>query len=250
VDLNLTFAGLPGRRVYSTTVSLVTDEQGPCRYDVVVRGEIEQEFVLEPEILQFGILGKSESKSLETRVRRADGQAFKIKEIKTSRPELSFTWKPLEDGKETAHSISAVAKALRPGAVVETVTVLTDRPVETSPLLSIAFEVENTVLVTPSIVTANVAADGKLGLFETIVEARDPGQSAMVTEVREGRNLPVEFETEPVVNGRLKIRIRIAGGVPPDVSVGEFLLRTSTQQEPVRLPYRIESPIPRIPGKP
>src|SRR6185436_6430581 len=63
-NLNITFTGLPGKREYATFASLVTDEAGPSKYDVPVKGMIRQDFILEPETLLFGKLKKGAARSL------------------------------------------------------------------------------------------------------------------------------------------------------------------------------------------
>ena len=79
--LNITFTGVPGRRSYSTTVSVITDEPGACRYEVGIRGKVEQEFTLDPETLTFGTMELNDERTLETVIRRRDGRSFEIREI-------------------------------------------------------------------------------------------------------------------------------------------------------------------------
>jgi len=248
--LEIAFTGTPGKRSYRTVASLISDEAGACRYDIPVEGKIQQDFILEPETLNFGLLEKDSAKSMETIVRRRDGAAFTIKEIKSPRAEFSFESKLLEEGKSTAYRIKATAKSLRPGTITESATVLTvEFPPQSSPVMTVAMEVQGDYTCVPSTAISGVGAEGRQDTFETAIRSRT-GSKVKVDAVQEGQGAKVEFVQEDKSDGSCLLKIRFASVFQTGVPFGEFLITVSGQAEPIHLPYRLEAPSVKSPGNP
>jgi hypothetical protein len=247
--LNVTFTGVPGRRSYSTTVSIITDEPGACRYEVGIRGQVELEFTLDPEALAFGTLELNEERTLETVVRRRDGRSFEIREIPSPRPEFSFAWKPVEEGKGTAYRITAKGRGLRAASLVESATVVTDRGAQHSPQILLSLEAQGNIRCAPSVAVLRVASDGTLPSVETVLKHKE-GKPLKVESVRESRELPVRFELGTESGGGERVRIHLEKGIPSGAPFGEFLITVAEEPEPIRLPYRIELSPSRSPSRP
>jgi hypothetical protein len=249
-NLSITFTGLPGRREYATFASVVTDEVGPSKYDLPVKGKIRQDFVLEPETLLFGKVKKGDARVLETTVRRRDGAAFSLKEVRCPRAEFASSWKEVEAGKQNLYRIKVDFKAVRSGNLTEVATLLTDAPPEVSPQLTLSADVESEFAVEPQIALARIGVDGKVEGFEIVIRHLNGG-SVQIESVREGRSLPVEFIVQEKGASHSKVRIRLTEDLPSGAPFGEFLITTSGHSdEPIHLPYRIETPPSKSPGNP
>ena len=242
--LTVSFTGIPGKRAYQGHVSLITDETGPSRYEVDVKGRILQDFIVENETLLFGRVERNVERILTTTVRRKEGKPFEIREVRTARPEFQFTWKPLEEGRKDAWKLTIAAKGAIAGTFVDEVSVVTDQPLEASPLITLHFEVEGDVSCTPAVALAGVSsATGKAEGFETVLRAKAGGKLE-IQSVRESRDLAVDFASEDLPDGATRLKIQITADIPPGAPFGELLITTNKQSEPVRLPYRINLPPP------
>jgi hypothetical protein len=238
--MSVTFTGLPGKRSYHTVGSLISDEEGPCRYDFTVDGKIQQDFLVEPETLQFGKLEKDASTKLDAVVRRRDGKPFTIKEIKASRPEFGFVSEPAPGPANTAYKISVTAKALRPGTLTELASVATgEYSPETSPVLTLAMEVQGDFIADPAIAIAAIGPDGKPVPFEVSIRNR-AGAKVHVDSVTEGQGRAVEFGQDAQSDGSARVKAWFKDAFPQGAPFGELLITASGQPEPVHVPYRIE----------
>jgi hypothetical protein len=153
--LPVTFEGQPGKRTISTQASMITDEPGACRYDVPVLGQVLQEFLAEPDVLNFGRLSIEESRATQFALKRSDGKAFSIQAIKSTRGDITFSWTPSTPGKENAYAVVATFKPSRAGTLSETASLFTDRNTEGVPLLTLGAEVEGNISPVPSVVTSS-----------------------------------------------------------------------------------------------
>lgn len=248
--LNLVFSGLPGKRSYRTAASVITDESGPCRYDVVVEGRIQQDFITEPETLTFGVLEKDATATLDAVVRRRDGKAFTIKDIKSPRAEFSFVSEPAPGPKDSAYRITATAKALRPGTVTDTATVVTEEySADVSPQLTLSVEVRGDFVCTPPIAVVGIGTDGKPSPFETVIGHRSGGK-VKVEQVKEGQERTIDFTQEQRGDGSCVLKIQFKDAFPAGAPFGEFLIVVDGQPEPLHLPYRIHAPTGNPTGSP
>jgi hypothetical protein len=248
--LSVSFVGTPGKRSYRTFASIVTDEEGPCKYDLLVEGKVQQEFIVEPETVAFGILEKGATKTIDAVIRRRDGAAFAIKDVKLSRPEFEIRSDPAKGGKAPSHRLSVTARAARAEAVVASATVeALDFPPEGAPILTLSLEVPADFLCTPSIAVANLDAGGKPKPFETSVRGRLGGK-VKVDGVREGQNRKIEFTQSEQADGSCVVRIAFPDGYPAGAPFGDFILSVGGESEAVHLPYRIEAPAAKSPNSP
>lgn len=248
--LNITFTGTPGKRSYHTVASIVTDEEGPCRYDIGVDGKIQQDFILEPETLAFGAVEKDATKSMDAIVRRRDGAEFTVAEVKSPRAEFTFAVKSEEEGKKKAYRITATAKALRPGTVTETAAVLSNEfPPQAAPVMTLSLEVKGDFACTPPVAMAGAATDGRPDTFETTIRHRTGGK-VKVEAVREAQERSLEFVQEEKPDGSCLVRIRFKALMPSGIPFGEFLISVAGEAEPVHLPYRMEAPAAKTPDHP
>jgi hypothetical protein len=249
VNLNISFTGLPGKRSYHTTAGVITDEEGPSRYDVTVDGRIQQDFILEPETVVFGKLQKDATASVDSVVRRRDGTPFTIKQIKSPRAEFTFASRPETPGSTSAYRITTTARALRPGVLTESATVVTGEfSADVSPVLTLSLEVEGDFACTPPIALAAVGPDGRLGALETTIRHRS-GAKVSVQGVAEGQERKVEYEAQPQADGSAKVSVRFKSDFPSGAPFGEFLITVDGQAEPLHLPYRLEAAV-KAPSRP
>ena len=77
----ITFTGVTGKGTYSGAAYLVTDESGPCRYDIPVRGVVLEDLMIEPSLLAFGTLSRKAVVFREARLRHKDGKPFQVTKI-------------------------------------------------------------------------------------------------------------------------------------------------------------------------
>jgi hypothetical protein len=237
-SLVLTFRAIPGRTTYKSSVSLITDEVGPCRYDISVLAKIRQEYVLEPETLDFGPVPKGGVSKRELRLRRFDGGPFGIKEILPHCPDIAFSWRS-SDPSSKEFVIEAEAKGAHPGLRVDRVRIITDGSPESSVELEITLQVESSFGCKPPTVVSRYGADGRLAPFETVVREKMGGK-AVIESVREGRGVALEYDAKPAENGECKVAIKIIGSLSGDQHVGSFLIKIKGEDQPISLPYRVD----------
>ena len=240
----VSFTGLPGKRIWSAFASVITDEPGASKYEIALLGKVQRDFVVDPEILVFGQVEREKTRAMTATVRRRDGSEFAIREVKAARPEFTFTWKPDGEGKAASYELTATAKALVAGSLAETVRVVTDPGLDGSTLIVVTLEVHSEVTCTPPVVNGTGATS-----FETILRHKT-GAAIQVENVKESRDVPIAFATTSAEDNGLRLMITFQEGLPVGPPLGEFLINVTGEQEPVRLPYRVEGSAAKSPGNP
>ncbi len=238
-ELVLTFTGVPGPRSYKTSILLVTDESGPCRYEVEILARVKLEVTASPEAFAFGRLRKGDTRSLVMEIKHVAGQAFAIKEIKTGRPEFSFKWSPLEGG--NGYRVQADARVLKPGLVSDRAIVVTEPVYGVNPELLLSLEAVGEVDCLPPVAESRVGSDGRIQPFALVLERASDGPLDVKT-VNESRGLKVAFTSEAQTGRTRKLSITLVDGFPAGPPIGEFLVETTAEVDPVTVPYRIEWP--------
>jgi hypothetical protein len=248
VAVPISFTGQPGKRTWSTQASLITDEAGACKYDVPILGKVEQDFLLEPETLNFGHLVLHQKTAAQTIVKRRDGEPFAMVAVKTSRPDVSFTWDPPSPAKARTFTITATLSPSRPGTLGETAAVITDKGESVAPLIILGAEVEGNLTCTPAIAGSTWPGAGTSPEFDVTIRHKS-GAPVKVTDVKESRQAQVTFKMAPAHSWDARLIITFAERIPSGPPVGEFLVSVEGEAEPFHVPYRIDPPGPSS-GKP
>ena len=246
--LKIRYTGVSGRGDYSGMVSLITDESGPCRYDVPVTGQVIENLFLEPGVLNFGQMAKGSQKTLETRLKHRAGTPFTITEARPDQAMAEVRWTP-ENSKSAEFKLAIEVKASTPGLFRITVGVKSDCADVPQLFLTLTGEVESELRCTPNSATLSLESSGRpLPLEFTIEHAK--GESFKVKTIQESHGLPVEFTPSQTGPSRSKVSITLKELPQDGPPLGEFLITTDAQNEPLHIPYRIDSTLPRKPGGP
>jgi len=239
VELTVQFRAIPGKSTYRSSVSMITDEEGPSRYDVAVAAKVSQEYVLEPEMLDFGRIPKGGVSRKEVRITRQDGATFSISSVAPSRPDLSWTWRPIDSGPKPGFVIEAAARGDRAGARAEAVKIETSTAPESGAVLQVALEVESSFVCSPATVSASYGPDGHPGGFETVIRGKE-GQEVKVESVQDTWGTSLEFDARPSKNSECALTIKLTGELAPDRHLGSFQVKVKGEDQPLSLPYRVE----------
>jgi len=243
-DLVLTFSGVPGKREYSTSVVVVTDETGPSRYDLPAHGRVIQELVLEPEALQFGKLERGESRTLDSIVRHSGGKPFHVKEVRGGPLGFSFTWDKVDGG----YRIRATALGVRPGVLTATALIVMEPSSLPQLPLVLSVEVAGNFTCTPRIASLGFKSIGEDSFVDLLLESRTGG-TFDIQSIRDNASRPVEFQEEPSNPGQRKLRLRVMSTLLEGAPVGEFQISVQGEEEAIHVPYRVEIPAPSSKGK-
>jgi len=238
-ELTVNFRAIPGKTSYRSSVSIITDEDGPSRYDIAVTAKIKQEFVLEPETLDFGRIPKGGVSRKEVRITRDDGTDFSIAAITPSRPDVTYTWKAIDSSPKPGFLIIAEARGIHAGVRVEAFRIETGPAPESGPMMQVALEVESSFFCTPALVSTVYAPDGKLGAFETVVRGRD-GQDVKVESVQDAKGTSLEFDAKTSSSSECVLTIKLTGDLAPDQHLGSLQIKLKGEDQPLSLPYRVD----------
>jgi hypothetical protein len=245
----VTFIGITGKGSYSGTAYLVTDEPGPCRYEIPIRGMVQEDLMIEPSVLKFGILSRNAIAFRDARLRRKDGKPILVKEVLGVGDPFEVTVSHSQDPAGGGYEIKAKMVGTRPGHFARQATLVTDCPTMPKVALALQGEVETDFRITPPIAAAKRVSETAFPSFEVVIE-NTKKESFKVRSVREGRNTPLEFTAGDLDGSRRTLAIRLTD-VPKDgAPVGELLISVDREEEPLHLPYRVEEPAARPQGKP
>ncbi len=235
VELSVKYTALPGSRSAESTVVLTTDEAGQPHIFLPLHAQVRQDYLLEPQTLNFEQMRTHESKTLTAVVRRPDGQAFHLKSIQSGYGEFAFKWSPLPGN---AFRIEATATALRPGGISDTATLLMDAPAQAALPLYLNMEVTGDVVCAPVFVVSEIGADKKAGAFEVEVWRKTPGE-VVIKNVEEGAHLPLKFSTQQLAGNKMKLLIQLEFELARNFAIGDFFIQTNVEEQLLRLPYRV-----------
>jgi hypothetical protein len=249
VSAELRFTGLPGRGSYSGSAVLVTDEAGPSKYEIGVRGIVEEDLSLEPKILQFGSLSKNATTFREARLRHREGRPFSIKSIDGARGGCEVTFSPAEAGGGGGYTIRALVRALRPGTFTHEFVIRTDCKSMPELRLTLAGEVESDYRCVPAIAALKPSTEGGVASCEVVIE-KSKAEPFRIRSVRESRNLPIQFSVAEVDPERRKVTIQLTEPPGEGVQLGEFLILIDAEDEPLHVPYRLDALARKAEGKP
>ncbi|MFH0939218.1 MAG: DUF1573 domain-containing protein [Planctomycetota bacterium] len=237
---------------WTGTLSLyaVTNEEGHPRVLLAVKGQIKQEFYIEPMILNFEYMRKGETKTLEAVIRRANGKPFVLKDIRVSNREFVFKWMVIEGSQGSAYKISATATGVKAGQFSEGAAVMiADEKTPAIPL-PLRMQVMCDVTCSPGTVWSQQASDGTTGVFETVVTRNTPGKLTILqVKEKDDATLPLEFSTEPITDAVCRLKIRLLGEFKKRAPFGHFLIQTDVEDQPLTLPYLVRLHKPPETGK-
>ncbi len=229
-SLRITYSAAAAGQAQRLLVQVFLDHPACPRADILVTGRARQEIAVEPRVLQFGLLAKGATRTMEAVVRHVEGRDFDLKPLRIGQPQFESSLEPLEPGRRNAYRLRVTARAARPGWVTEAVSLMTDDSGAVRALLYLNLGVEREVALEPSFAAAPAGAPLIFALRRTT-----PGELA-VTRVRESRGLPVDFDVEREGPSRLRLRVRLAGAS----SFGQILIETDVEPDPIPAAYRID----------
>jgi len=236
--INLSFTGQSGRRPETYQITLTTSEAGKPKVKIPVHGKVIQIFLVEPPTLYFEAVPKGQSKTLESTITRVDGKAFELKDITAGQKEFSFKWSAVTGSNNSAYKIQATATGIKAGAFTEGAAVVTDHPVIPVMPLHLSARVTGDVTSNTPVLTSATLADGTVEIFETTITRHSPGP-LVIQGVQESGQLPLHFTLTRVDDSSCKLNIKISGAFPNQAPLGEFVIRTNVEEEPLHIPYRV-----------
>lgn len=234
--LRLSFTGLPGKRSYDTYASLVTDETGPSRYDLRVKGRVKQDYWIEPEVLAFGMIPRGQARTLEASIRRADGAPFELRGARFPRVGGSVEWTRQKEGRE--YLLRVAVQPPDAAMVADEIVLDVDPAPPLPPVILVNYQGESDVVCDPAILVATLSTGDKDLEFGATLKHRN-GNPIEVEEVRESRGLPVQFRAERA-EGAVKLVLVVPNAALSGLPVGEFQIRLKEEGIVLRVPYRIE----------
>jgi len=247
--LKVDIKGIPGRHSYVGTVSIITNESGPSRYDLEIRARVIQDLVVSPETVDFGTAGKKTVMMREVTVSHREHRAFQIIGVRSNRDELQFSWTPVEENSGGGYRIRCVFTATRAGIMTETMHIETNDPICPSLDAYLRAEVESEMTCSPPTLAAKVDQDLKACRFEASIEHK-AHRSVKIESVREGQGRSVEFAKANLEGGGQKLEITLKESPSSGTLFGEFLVTVSGEPDPIIIPYRVEAPGGKVTEKP
>jgi len=250
-SLQLSYVGLSGTRPEKYLVTLITDEPGQPNVKLDASAKVKQEFTMQPEQLFFERIPKGESKIVEATLIHNDGTPVMSKDILCPRREFSFNWeKATPNG--SAYRIIVVMKGLQSGAITEGVAIHTDHPLLPVVSFNVIASVIGGVSATPSVLSATQTPSRKATPFETVLKRSPiPGQTKtelagglQILSITESDGAALKFEAERLDPDTVRVSIRLDEEFTRNPAVGEFVIRTNAEEDPMRLPFRVLRPGP------
>ncbi len=240
--LAVTYFAVPGARS-GLNVALTTSEKNTPIVQIPVTGKVRQEFIVEPQLLNFDHMLKKKPRTLTATVRHGDGKPFTLIDVRSSNKEFQFSWTPVEGSNGSAYQISVTATATRHGMITEGAAILTNHPRLPAIPLNISLQVDAEAICVPSPVRAAQSPDKKVAAFETVLKRLTPGE-LQVESVKETENLKLEFKTERIDDASSKLIIRLEDEFAKKSPFGEFLIKTNAEDQPLHLPYLVKLHVP------
>jgi hypothetical protein len=242
------FTGVPGKGTYTGSASLVTDESGPCKYEIPVRGIVLEELMIEPSVLSFGMMPRKAVVFREARLRHKDGKPFEIKEVTGVSDPFEVTVSKSPGAQDGGYVIQGKMMGLRPGHLTRQVTLVTDCAAMPTVTLNLKGEVESDFRITPKIAAAKQGSGEVFPTYEVVVE-NTKKEPFRVRSVRDSRNTSLEYKAGDLDDSRRTLRIKLTDVPKEAVPVGDFLISVDREEEPLHLPYRVEDQVARPQGK-
>jgi hypothetical protein len=243
------FTGIAGRGDYSGAAYFITDETGPSRYELPVRGIVQEELSLDPTLLHFGKMTRDAVVFREAKLRHRDGGPFTITGIQGATEPFEVKFAPSSSPQGSGYTITASMKGLRPGPQSQTVTIRTDNSKMPELRMTLVGEVDSDFKCVPDVVVARVQL-GEISPMEVVVENGRENYPFKIRSVREGNNVPLQFSVEEVDAKRRKVVIQFSEFPRDGAPVGELLISVDRQDAPLRVSYRLEGLVPKQGGKP
>ena len=247
--LKVGFTGTPGRRSYVGTISIISDESGPSRYDIQVRATVIQDVMVSPEIVDFGTADKKAIVVREVVVRHRDHRYFQLNSVWSGREELKFSWAPLEEASGGGYKIRCELTATHSGILTDTMRIETNDPICPTVEAYLRAKVESELVCSPPNVEGKVDPDPKSCRFEASIGSK-AHRSVQIESVREGQGRSLEFSKANMEDGGQKLEIILKESPPSGILLGEFLVTVKGEPDPLILPYRVEAPGGKVTEKP
>lgn len=233
--VKLTFTGQPGKRTEGYAAMLTTDEPESPVALLPVRGKVKQVFIVDPQTLYFDKVAKGQTKTLEATIKQAQGLPFTVKNVAASHKEFSFKWEPLAGG---GYKILATVQGQQIGPLTEGAAIVTDHPVVPAVPLHVSVRITGDVVsLTPVLMAAQIP-DGRVAPFETVIQRQTAGELT-ISGVSEAEGLPVDHSVTRSDQSNCKLTLRFKEPFTRQMPVGDFLIQTNVEAEPLRVPYRV-----------
>ena len=115
--------------------------------------------------------------------------------------------------------------------------------------LHVSVRVTGDVVSLSPVVTALQGQDNRVAAFETVIQRLTPGV-VNIEKVVDADGTAVEFNVMRVDDSTCKLAIRFKEAFTRAMPVGEFLIQTNVEPEPLRIPYRVNRPGPQLRADP
>jgi hypothetical protein len=243
------FTGIAGRGDYSGSANFITDETGPSRYELPVRGLVLEELSLDPALLHFGKMTRNATVFREAKLWNRQGQTFTVTGVQGATEPFEVKVVPHSSAQGSAYTITASMKGLRPGPQSQTVTIQTDCGKMPELRLTLVGEVDSDFKCVPDVAVARVKL-GEISPLEVVVENGQDNTPFKIRSVREGNNVPLQFFVDELDARRRKVIVQFSEFPRDGAPVGELLISVDRQDAPLRVSYRLEGLLPKQEGKP
>ena len=243
--LKIIYVGSGASERSDFTVTLTTNEPQSPEISIPVKAKVKKEFKLALATLNFDRMPKGESRTVETSITSVQSKPFKILNIISTREEFTFQWKTLTAPSPVSYQITATARGIRAGQIVEAAAIATDNSDEPIVPLYLNAEIDSDLRFAPAVASATLGEDRMAGVFGVEAERLSANGELKILGIEEGAGMKTTFTSTTIDARHCKLAIRIESPFTTPRLLGEFLIKTNVEDQPVHLPYRLMRSAPK-----